>query len=82
MMNFTRVARSQQWTEGGQHDNFCFSLEGATNEYYTLLLDTSPDLSLNDILARFEKRFGSTALGIIHQLNFQSATQFNGEILR
>jgi hypothetical protein len=81
-MKFTRLARSQQWTEDEQHDHFCFSLEGADSEYYTLLLETSPDLSLDDILARFEKRFGSSAPDITHQLNFQSATQFSGETLR
>jgi hypothetical protein len=82
MMKFTRLARSQQWTEDEQHDQFCFSLEGAASEYYTLLLETSPDLRPNDILARFEKRFGLSAPDITHQLNFQSATQFNGETLR
>jgi hypothetical protein len=82
MMKFTRLARNQQWTEDEQHDHFCFSVEGAASEYYTFLLETSPDLSLNDILARFEKRFGSSAPDITHQLNFQSAVQFSGETLR
>jgi hypothetical protein len=53
MMKFTRLARSQQWTEDEQDDRFCFSSEGSSSEYYTLLLVTSPDLSLNDILAKF-----------------------------
>ncbi|XP_056003459.1 uncharacterized protein LOC130046578 [Ostrea edulis] len=79
---FARLARSQQWTEPEQHDQFCFSLEGTASDYYTLLLDTDRNLSLTDILRRFEKRFGSSAPDLSHQLNFQSASQNAGESLR
>jgi hypothetical protein len=51
-------------------------------DYYTLLMETSPNLSLKDIFGKFEKRFGSSASDIAHQLNFQSTTQANGETLR
>ena len=34
------------------------------------------------ILKKFEKLFGSSALDLTHQLNFQSAVQGSGESLR
>ena len=40
MHKFVRLARSEQWTEVEQHDQFCFALEGMASEYYTLLLKT------------------------------------------
>lgn len=67
---FVRLSRSQRWTETEQHDQFCFFLEGTTSEYYTLLLETSPDLRFADILRNFDKRFGSVAPDLAHQLNF------------
>ncbi|XP_062615272.1 uncharacterized protein LOC134277010 [Saccostrea cucullata] len=78
---FVRLSRSQLWTEEEQHDQFCFSLEGAASEYYTLLLETSSQLRLGEILQRFEKRFGPSAPDLTHQLNFQSACQNPGESL-
>ena len=42
LQKFVRLARSEQWTEVGQRDQFCFALEGITSEYYTLLLETDP----------------------------------------
>lgn len=36
---FVRLSRSQQWTKSKQHDQFCFFLNGAASEYYTLLLE-------------------------------------------
>ncbi|XP_056017426.1 uncharacterized protein LOC130053844 [Ostrea edulis] len=65
-----------------QHDQLCFSLEGTASDYYTLLMETDRGLSLADIIGRFEKRFGSSAPGITHQLKFQSASQDVGESLR
>ena len=47
-MNFVRLVHSHQWTEDEQHDHLCFSLEGDTSEYYTLLLKISPNLSLGE----------------------------------
>ena len=70
-----RIARSEQWTEVEQHDQFCFALEGMASEYYTLLLETDPGIHLGAILRKFEKRFGSSAPDLTHQLNFQSAVQ-------
>lgn len=79
---FVRLSRSQRWTETEQHDQFCFFLEGTASEYYTLLLETSPDLRFSDILRKFDERFGSAALDLAHKLNFQSAVQNSGEFLR
>ena len=64
-----------------QHDQFCFALEGLASEYYTLLLEIDPGVRLGAILRKFEKRFGSSAPALTHQLNFQSAVQNNGESL-
>jgi hypothetical protein len=47
-----------------------------------LLLDIDPNLTLAYILRRFNKRFGSSAPELTHQLNFQSASQNAGESLR
>ena len=33
MYKFVRMARSQQWSEIEQHDQFCFSLEGIASDY-------------------------------------------------
>ena len=65
-----------------QHDQFCFALEGMASKYYTLLLETDPGVHLGPILRKFEKRFGSSAPDLTHQLNFQSAVQGSGESLR
>ena len=72
----------QQWNETEQHDQFCFFLEGPAIEYYTLMLETTPCLRFSEILRKFDKRFGSSAPDLTHQLNFQSATQNSGESLR
>lgn len=77
-----RLSRSQQWTKAEQHDQFCFFLEGAASEYYTLLLEVCPRPRFKDILKKFDKRFGTSAPNLTHQLNFQSATQKSGESLR
>jgi hypothetical protein len=82
MHKFVRLSRSQQWLEVKQHDQFCFALEGTASDYNTLLLDTDPNLTLADILRRFNKRFGSSAPELMHQLNFQLASQNAGESLR
>jgi hypothetical protein len=58
------------------------SLDGVANDYYTLSMETSPNLGLKDIFWKFEKKFGSSSSNIAHQLNFQSATQANEETLR
>uniref|UniRef100_K1PRR6 Retrotransposon gag domain-containing protein n=1 Tax=Magallana gigas TaxID=29159 RepID=K1PRR6_MAGGI len=79
---FVRLSRSQRWAETEYHDQFCFFLEETASEYYTLLLETSPDLRFADILRKFDKRFGSAAPDLAHQLNFQSAVQNSGESLR
>ena len=79
---FVRLSRSQQWNETEQHDQFCFFLEGPASEYYTLMLETTPRLRFSEILRKFDKRFGSSAPDLTHQLNFQSATQNSGESLR
>lgn len=65
-----RLSRSQQWTKTEQHDQFCFFLEGAASEYYTLLLEVSPRPRFKDILKKFDKRFGTSAPDLTHQLNF------------
>ena len=52
------------------------------SEYYTLLLQTDPGVFLGAILKNFDKRFGSSAPDLTHQLNFQSAVQCVGESLR
>lgn len=70
---FVRLSGSQQWTETEQHDQCCLFLEGTASEYYTLLLETSPDVRFADILRKFDKCFGSSAPDLAHQLNFQSA---------
>ena len=44
-----RLARSEQWTEVEQHDQFCFALEGMASEYYTLLLVTDPGVHLRKL---------------------------------
>uniref|UniRef100_K1Q2B9 Uncharacterized protein n=1 Tax=Magallana gigas TaxID=29159 RepID=K1Q2B9_MAGGI len=75
---FVRLSRSQRWTETEQHDQFCFFLEGTASEYYTLLLETSPDLRFADILRKFDKRLCSAAPDLAHQLNFQPAVQNSG----
>lgn len=82
LLKFVRLSRSQRWTETEQHDQFCFFLEGTASEYYTLLLETSPDLCFADILRKFDKRFGSAVPDLANQLNFQSAVQNSGESLR
>lgn len=79
---FVRLSQSQQWTKLEQHDQFCFSLEGLASEYYTLLLEVSPRLRFRDILKKFDKRFGTSAPDLTHQLNFQSASQRGDESLR
>ena len=76
-----RLARSEQWTEVGQHDQFCFALEGMASEFYTLLLETDPRVRLGVIPKKFEKRFGSSAPDLTHQLNFQLAVQGSRESL-
>ena len=53
-----------------------------SSEYYTLLLETDPGVFLGAILKKFDKRFGSSAPDLTHQLNFQSAVQGSGESLR
>ena len=66
---FVRLARSEQWTEVEQHDQFCFALKGMASEYYTVLLETDPGVCLGAILKKFDKRFGSwTAPDLTHQL--------------
>ena len=50
MHKLVRLARSQQWTEVEQHDQFCFALEGLASEYYTLLLEIDPRVRLGSIL--------------------------------
>jgi hypothetical protein len=82
MHKFIRLARSQQWSEIEQHDQFCYSLEGIASDYYTLLMDTDPYLAFADILRRFHNRFGSSAPDFTHQVNFQSTSQDAGESLR
>jgi hypothetical protein len=82
LVKFTRLPCSQQWTDDEQHDHFCWSLDGVANDYYTLLIKTSPILGLKDIFGKFEKRFGSSASDIAHQLNFRSTTKVNGKTLR
>ena len=49
---FVRLARSKQWTEVEQHDQFCFALEGMASEYYTLLLETDPGVHLGAIMRK------------------------------
>jgi hypothetical protein len=44
-------------------------------------MENSTNLGPKDIFVKFEKRFGSLASDIVHQLNFQSANQANGETL-
>jgi hypothetical protein len=41
LVKFTRLARSQQWTDDEQHDHFCLSLDGVASDYYTWLVKTS-----------------------------------------
>ena len=82
MHKFVRLARSEQWTEVEKHDQFCFALEGMASEYYTLLLESDPRVCLGAILKKFEKRFGSSAPNLTHQLNFQLAVQGSGESFR
>ena len=77
---FMRLARSEQWTEVEQHEQFCFALERMASEYYTLLLETDPGVRLGAILKKFEKRFGSSAPDLTHQMNFQSAVQGIGNL--
>ena len=52
------------------------------SEYCTLLLETDPGVHLGAIQRKFEKRFGSSAPDLTHQLNFQSAVQASGASLR
>jgi hypothetical protein len=61
LVKFTRLACSQQWADDKQHNNFCLSLDGVASNYYTLLIDASPNLGLKDIFGKFEKRLGSSA---------------------
>ena len=68
-----RLARSEQWTEVEQHNQFCFALEGSASEYYTLLLETDPGVRLRAILKKFKKCFGSSAPNLTHKLNFRLA---------
>jgi hypothetical protein len=51
MHKFVRLARSQQWSEIEQHDQFCFSLDGMASDYYTLLMDTDPYLAFTYLKA-------------------------------
>ena len=68
---FVRLARSEQWTEVEQHDQFCcFALAGRASEYYNLLLETDHGVGLGVILKKFKKCFGSSVPGLTHQLNF------------
>ena len=76
------LARSEQWFKVEQHDQFCFALEGMVSEYYTLLLETDSGVRLGAILRKFEKRFGSSAPDLTHQLNFQSTMQGSGHSTR
>ena len=68
MKKISRLARSEQWTEVEQHDQFCFALEGMARKYYTLLLEADPGVRLGAILKKFEKRFGSSAPDLNDQL--------------
>lgn len=79
---FVRLSQSQQWTKKEQHDQFCLSLEGPASDYYTLLLEVCPRPRFEDILRKFDKRFGTSAPNLTHQLNFQSASQNSDESLR
>ena len=45
-----RLARSEQWAEMEQHDQFCVALEGTASDYYTLLLETNPGVRLGPSL--------------------------------
>jgi hypothetical protein len=49
LVKFTRLARSQQWTNDEQHGHFYLSLDGVASDYYTLLTETSLSLGLKDI---------------------------------
>jgi hypothetical protein len=64
LVKFTRLVRSQQWTDNEQHDHFCLSLDVFASDYHTPLRETSPNLSLKDIFGKFEMRFGYSALGL------------------
>lgn len=66
---FVRLSHNQQWTKTEQHD-FCLSLEGPASDYYTLLLKVCPRLRFCDILTKFDKRFGTSAPDLTHQLHF------------
>jgi hypothetical protein len=56
LVKFTRLARSQHWTNDKQHDHFCLSLDGVASDDYTLLMETSPNLRLEDILWASSRR--------------------------
>lgn len=45
-------------------------------------MEISPRPHFRKVLTKFDKRFGSSAPDLTHQLNFQSATQKSGESLR
>lgn len=79
---FVRLSQRRHWGETEQHDQVCFLLEGTPSEYYTLLLESSPDVRFADILSKFDKHFGSSAPDLVHHANFQSAVQNSGEFLR
>lgn len=82
LLNSERLSRNQQWSEEEQHDQFCFSLEGAASDYNTLLMETNRDTSWRDILCKFGWWFKSTGSCLMHKLNFQYATQNSRESLR
>jgi hypothetical protein len=56
LVKFTRLVRSQQKTEDEQHNHFCLSPNRVASGYYTLLMETSPNLRLRHF-GKFEKRF-------------------------
>lgn len=65
-----------------RNNKFCFFLEGLANEYFTLLLEVCSRLRISDVLIKFNKRLGTSAPDLSHQIYFQSASQNNDESLR
>ena len=64
---FVRLARSEQWAEVEQHDQFCVALESTASDYCTLLLETNPGVrlgpslrSLSDFTPPFTHGTGNT----------------------
>lgn len=78
LYKFKRLSCSQQWSEVEQHDQICFSLEGAVSDYHT---QTNRDISLRDILCKFGWRFKLSESVLMHRLNIQSAMQRSRESL-